>query len=119
MRVHSRPKKPVLEGSSKLPDILADKKQERRHLAVVEVFSKMYYKSHVSDLVKAACQNSDDDKKPVDVIRRESLAAWQRMQDDEPEKAEGVLEEYRRRKEDWEKDHGQLKPEPTPDEIAT
>lgn len=114
MRVHSRPKKPAVEGSQ-LPDLLTDKK-EGRALSPLEVFSKLYYKSHVKESVLALSRDTDGEHIPVDVIRKATIAAWQQMQVSEPDKAQAVLDEYQRRKE--EKEAAEEEP-PTPEQIAT
>ncbi|KAG6375193.1 hypothetical protein JVT61DRAFT_3403 [Boletus reticuloceps] len=62
MRTHLRPKKPTM-GTAKVPKLLADE-PDRRHLTPLEVFSKMFYKSHVKELAKAAAKKEDDEKIP-------------------------------------------------------
>ncbi|KAG6375177.1 hypothetical protein JVT61DRAFT_3385 [Boletus reticuloceps] len=91
MRTHSRPKKPTT-GTAKVPELLTDE-PDRHHLTPLEVFSKMFYKSHVKELAKAAAKKEDDEKIPVDIIRKTTITAWQQVQATDPETTKKVMEE--------------------------
>ncbi|KAG6370941.1 hypothetical protein JVT61DRAFT_10815 [Boletus reticuloceps] len=104
-------KNPVVAGSSKLPDLLVVE-QEGWHLSSLEVFSNLYYKSHVKHLVE-----TEDEKTPVDVIQKATITAWQSMQANKPEKAQTVMEECKRRKEEREKELEERE-NPTVDQIT-
>ncbi|KAG6371331.1 hypothetical protein JVT61DRAFT_9642 [Boletus reticuloceps] len=99
MRTHSRPKKPTT-GTAKVPELLADE-PDRRHLTPLEVFSKMFYKSHVKELAKAAAKKEDDEKIPAT----------------DPETTKKVMEECQRRRGGKEKEDAEDNL-PTPDQIA-
>ncbi|KAF8133029.1 hypothetical protein EV363DRAFT_1163288, partial [Boletus edulis] len=116
MRTHSRPKKPTT-GTVKLPELLSDE-PERCNLTPLEVFSKLFYHSHVKESAQAAAQKDGDEEIPVDIIRKMTIAAWRDVQASDPETTRKVMEEYERRKsqkvqEIEEKDN------PTPDQIAS
>lgn len=102
-----------------MPELLSDE-PEHRNLTPLEVFSKLFYRSHVKELAKAAAQkdNHSDEKIPVDIIRKTTISAWRDVQASDPETTRKVMEEYERRKSQKEQTNKE-KDNPTPEQIAS